>query len=207
MYRYIAHHERFPGPVHSQGLHGIQLHRYASYLKEDVLIFQMNPFPTLLTDSLSKATGRKLRRAQREPAHVSASALPALGALGSMVPAFTGFGVQYVEGFEGPGPSVGTHAPFMRHLGPRRATPSQVSGCPPAVPPRAAPPDNVTISRVILLRTQHFQQFITMLILILNINQAIIYVFYVLCFYSRIFNCRQKVTYSLFILNKARMVI
>ena len=46
-----------------------------------------------------------------------------------------------------------------------------------------------------------------MLIFILNINQAIIYGFYVLCIYSRIFNCRQKVTYSLFILNKASMAI
>lgn len=51
------------------------------------------------------------------------------------------------------------------------------------------------------------QPFITMLIFILNINQAIIYVFYVLCIYSGIFNCRQKVTYSLFILNKASIAI
>lgn len=67
--------------------------------------------------------------------------------------------------------------------------------------------DHVIISRVILLHTQHFQPFITMLIFSLNINQAIIYVFYVLCIYSGIFNCRQKVTYSLFIPNKASMVI
>lgn len=67
--------------------------------------------------------------------------------------------------------------------------------------------DNVIISIVILLHTKHFQPFIIMLIFILNINQAIIYVFYVLCIYSRIFNCRQKVTYSLFILNKASMAI
>lgn len=67
--------------------------------------------------------------------------------------------------------------------------------------------DNVIIRKVLWLRTQHFQPFITMLIFTLNINQAIIYVFYVLCIYSRIFNCRQKVTYSLFILNKASMAI
>lgn len=51
------------------------------------------------------------------------------------------------------------------------------------------------------------QPLITMLIFTLNINQAFVYVFYVLCVYSRIFNCRQKVTYSLFIPNKACMAI
>lgn len=74
-------------------------------------------------------------------------------------------------------------------------------------PPGGPLIDNVIIRRGILLHTQRLQPFITMLIFILNINQAIIYVFYVLCIYSRIFNCRQKVTYSLFILNKASVAI
>jgi hypothetical protein len=67
--------------------------------------------------------------------------------------------------------------------------------------------DDAIIKRGILLHTQHSQPFITMLIFILNINQAIIYVSHVLCIYSRIFNCRQKVTYSLFIQNKASVAI